>query len=256
MITQFTAISAAGFREALRNRVTLVVVIFTVVLLLSSLLLTEVTVATFDRVLTDVGLGLITLVLVPLAIFLSGAALGREIERRTIFLVMSKPISRGLFLVARYAGVVVTVLLLLVAMAGVFAIQQKIYGAKLTVSQAQALGLFGVELAVLCALGFFFSSFAGTLPATFMTASLYLAGHLSGDLYRAASKSDSALIRAIGKGLFYVLPNLDRLDLRPRATYAKVTPAGELLSSAAYGIAFSALLLVLAVMLFRRRDFK
>ena len=256
MITQFRAMAGAGFREALRNRVTLVVVIFTVVLLLSSLLLTEVTVATFDRVLTDVGLALIVLVLVPLAIFLSGATLGREIERRTIFLVMSKPISRGLFLLSRYAGVVLTLLVLLVAMAGVFWLQQAIYGARLTVAQAQALGLFGVELALLAALGFFFSSFAGTLPATFMTASLYLAGHLSPDLYRSASKSHLLAVKYLGKSLYYLLPNLDRLNLRPRATYAAVTSMGELLASGAYGLVYSALLLFFAVLLFQRRDFK
>ena len=256
MITQFRAMVGAGFREALRNRVTLVVVIFTVVLLLSSLLLTEVTVATFDRVLTDVGLALIVLVLVPLAIFLSGAALGREIERRTIFLVMSKPISRGLFLVSRYAGVLLTLLVLLGAMSLVFFCQQKIYGAKITLAQGQALGLFGLELALVSALGFFFSSFAGTLPATFMTASLYLIGHLSPDLYRAAQRSDVLPVRLLGKGLYYVLPNMDRLNLRPRATYAAVTSASECLRSGTYGLAYSLLLLLLATLLFQRRDFK
>jgi len=256
VIGQFRAMSTAGFREALRNRVTLVVVIFTVVLLFSSLLLTEVTVATFDRVMTDVGLGLVVMVLVPLAIFLSGAALGREIERRTIYLVMSKPISRGLFLVSRYGGVVLTLLALLLATSVVFFSQQKISGAQITISQAQALGLFGVELALLAALGFFFSSFAGTLPATFMTASLYLAGHLSPDLYRAASRSKALAVELLGKGVYYLLPNLDRLNLRPRATYGVVTPAAEFLGAAAYGLAYSAVLLTLAVLLFRRRDFK
>ncbi|MFL5319158.1 MAG: ABC transporter permease subunit, partial [Myxococcaceae bacterium] len=84
-----------GFREARRNRVTVVVAAFAVAILLCSTLVSEVTVATFDRVLTDFGLGSMSLIMVFLAIFLSCGVLSREIERRTIFMVVSKPVSRS-----------------------------------------------------------------------------------------------------------------------------------------------------------------
>ena len=100
----FIALTLNGFREARRNRVTLIVALFALSLLLSSSLVVEVTVGVFDRVLTDMGLGSMSLMMVLLTIFLSSGLISREIERRTIFLMVSKPLSRGAFLVGRLFG--------------------------------------------------------------------------------------------------------------------------------------------------------
>ena len=104
----FVALALNGFREARRNRVTLLVAIFALAMLLSTSLVLEVTVGTFDRVITDVGLGAMSLMLVLLTVFLSSGLISREIERRTIFLMVSKPISRGAFLVGRLLGNMLT----------------------------------------------------------------------------------------------------------------------------------------------------
>jgi hypothetical protein len=99
----FLATAWNGFREARRNRVTVVVGVFALLTLLLATLVTQITVVTFRRVMVDTGLGLMSLILVFLSIFLSSGLLAREIERRTIVLVVTKPISRSTFL-ARFAG--------------------------------------------------------------------------------------------------------------------------------------------------------
>lgn len=251
----FLATAWNGFREARRNRITVVVGVFALVTLLLATLVTQVTVVTFRRVLLDTGLGLMSLILVFLSIFLSSGLLAREIERRTIFLVVTKPISRSTFLWARFAGNLLTLFALQAVMTVIFVLEFKLYGYALGPAVWAALGMLLVELFVVTGIGFLCSSFLGQTVSAVVTVGLYLAGHLSGDLYRFARKA-GALGSAIGRALYYLLPNLDRLNYRALASYDVVPPLGEALKSAASGLAYGTVLLILACVVFERRDFK
>jgi ABC-type transport system involved in multi-copper enzyme maturation permease subunit len=244
-----------GFRESRRNRVTLVVGFFAASLVGASVLVTEVTVATFRRVLVDVGLGFMSLILVLLAIFLSSGLLAREIERRTIFLVVSKPMSRSGFIFGRFGGVILTLITLELVMAALLLVEVKAYGFQIDRSLLLACAMLILELLVTAALGFFFSSFLNVTLSAICTLGVYMAGQFGGDLYRLGSKLGpvgSALLRLT----YYLLPNFERLNYRPFATYQALPPAVTTLGSVAYALAYAMGLLVLAAMLFERRDFK
>jgi ABC-type transport system involved in multi-copper enzyme maturation permease subunit len=255
-MSAFTAMTWNGFREARRNRVTVVVGVFAAVVLLSSTLVTEVTVNTFDRVLSDFGLGMMSLILVFLTIFLSTGLLSREIERRTIFLVVSKPVSRTQFLLARLAGNMLTLGVLLVAMTLIFLSQLVMLGANITSVQLVAAAGLWFELLVLSSAGILFSSFAGPAVSAIATTGLYFAGHLAGDLYTIASRSESGAIRALGQGVYYLLPNLERVNFRPHATYALAVEPGAILSGVGYSLGWAAVFTALAIFIFERRDFR
>lgn len=256
MIRSFWAITFNGFREARRNRVTLVLAFFTGLLLLSSSLITEITVVTFDRVLIDIGLGGMSLILVLLAIFLSTGLLSREIERRTIFMIVSKPVSRGLFLVARLAGNMLTLTALLLLMSVLLALEFYVLKTAVTWPTILAMGMLWFELLVLSAIGFLMSSFAGPMTSAFVTVSMFFIGHLSGDIYALARRSKNEALQVLGKVLYYALPNLERLNLRAQASYGVVVPAKVWVVSCIYAVAYASVLIWLAVMLFRRRDFR
>ncbi|AKJ06660.1 ABC-type transport system involved in multi-copper enzyme maturation permease subunit [Archangium gephyra] len=252
----FIALALNGFREARRNRVTLLVAIFALAMLLSTTLVLEITVGTFDRVITDVGLGAMSLMLVLLAIFLSSGLISREIERRTIFLMVSKPLSRGAFLVGRLMGNMLTVTVLQLLMAGLFFAMMFLYQSPISPAHLAAVGMLWFELWVLSAVGFLMSSFSSQMVSAFVTVSVYFAGHLSSDIYSLASKSQSGAIQAVGKAVYYVLPDLSRFNYRPHATYYAPIASSELLSAATYGMAFTGVLVALAIILFNRRDFR
>jgi ABC-type transport system involved in multi-copper enzyme maturation permease subunit len=252
----FAALALNGFREARRNRVTLVVGMFAIALLACATLATVVTVYTFYRVLTDVGLGVMSVMLVLLAIFLSSGLLSREIERRTVFLIVTKPVSRSLFLVGRLAGNMLTLTVLLLGMAGVFFLEMLMYRVSFSSSQLVAIGVLWFELLLLSSFGFVMSSFSSQTVSAVVTTGIYFAGHLANDIYTISSRSKSALINVVGKVTYYLLPNLSRLNYRPQASYAVSIAPANVLSSIAYGTAYSAALVVLAVILFSRRDFK
>jgi Cu-processing system permease protein len=252
----FVALAFNGFREARRNRVTLLVGIFALTLLMSTTLVLEVTVGTFDRVLTDVGLGTMNLMLVLLTIFLSSGLISREIERRTIFLMVSKPISRGAFLVGRLLGNILTVTVLQLAMAALFLGMLYVQKSPITSAHLAALGMQWFELWVLSGVGFLMSSFSSQMVSAFVSVSIYFAGHLASDIYSLASKSQSEAVQALGRAVYYVLPDLSRLNYRPHAAYYASISGSELLSGALYAIAYTGVLVALAVILFNRRDFR
>jgi Cu-processing system permease protein len=256
VIRSFWAIAFNGFREARRNRVTLVLAFFAVLLLLSSSLITDITITTFDRVLIDIGLGGMSLILILLAIFLSTGLLSREIERRTIFMVVGKPVSRGLFLVARLAGNMLTLTVLQVLMGALLLLEFRVLNTHVGGPTLLAMGMLWFELLLLSALGFLMSSFAGPMTAAFVTVSMFFVGHLSGDIYTLARRSKNEALRLLGKVLYYLLPNLERLNLRAQASYGVALPPKEWLASGLYAVAYSAVLVWLAVLLFRRRDFR
>jgi ABC-type transport system involved in multi-copper enzyme maturation permease subunit len=216
----------------------------------------QLTVATFERVLTDLGLGIMSLISVFLAIFLGGSLIPKEIERRTIFMVVSKPISRSTFVVGRYLGNLFTVYFVTFIMTVLLVLQFLADRTALSAPLFTAIAGLFLEVTVISAVSFTFAAATSQFVTIVSTVGLYFIGHLSGDLYRLAARSDSGLFRRAGQALYYVLPNLDRLDFKARATYGDPTPILELGSSALYALGYTMVMLVIACALFERRDFK
>ncbi|MBL8933210.1 MAG: ABC transporter permease subunit [Archangium sp.] len=222
----------------------------------------EFTVATFDRVMTDFGLGMIGLIIPVLTIFLGTGLIPREIERRTIFMVVAKPVSRSTFILGRMLGNLLTVFFLLLMMSALFLVQLQIAGATTPFSTGihveHLVAIYGMllEVLLLTALCFAFASASSQFVSSLSVTCLYFIGHMAEDLYNFSSRSKIELFKHLGHALYYVLPNFDRLDYRPRATYFDPTTGAELLSATVYAVAYSALLLLLATRIFERRDFK
>jgi Cu-processing system permease protein len=256
MIRSFAAITYNGFREARRNKVTAIVFAFAIALVLSSALAVEATVATFDRVVVDIGLGALSLMLVLLSIYLASGLVNREIERRTIFLIVTKPISRGTFLMARLAGNMLTLGVLLVLMSGVFFLQLVLSRNPIETIHVLALVLLWFELLILSSVGITLSTFSSPIVSGIVTSGVFFAGHLSGDVYALGQRAKLPLLRGLATAAYYIVPNLERLNLRPRATYHLGVEPSEVWGAMAYAVAYSGCLLAIGVAVFRRRDFK
>lgn len=251
-----SALVLNGFRESRRNRVTLVVFLFAFLMIFSATFAMELTVATFDRVMTDLGLGVMSLITSFLAIFLATGLIPKEIERRTIFMVVSKPISRSMFVVGRFLGNMLTLYAVLGMMTALFFIQLELGHSKVTQPHVVAVIGLAFELLIISAVSFLFASASSQFVASVISVGLYFLGHLVTDLYQMASRAQSTALSALGRAGYYVLPNLDRLDFKARATYAELTPWSELGNSAIYAIGYSVVMLVIACLLFEKRDFK
>jgi Cu-processing system permease protein len=253
---QLIAIATNGFREASRNRVTIVIFAFAAVLVFSATVALEFTVATFDRVMTDVGLGVLSFISVILAVFLGSGLIPREIERRTIFMVVSRPVSRATFVVGRFLGNLLTVYVLTLAMAAVLAIQFSLQRVTMTQSMGAVVAGLLAEVALLSAITVFFSVWSSQIVTVVSTIGLYFLGHAANDLYGMATHAKSEAMKTVGLALYYVLPNLDRLDYKAQATYGEAVGLAQLGGSLVYAVGYSAVLIAAACLLFERRDFK
>jgi Cu-processing system permease protein len=137
-----------------------------------------------------------------------------------------------------------------------FLIQLKLY--KVDISQpalAALLGLF-LELAVLSAAGFLFSTISSQFVSALCTTGVYFAGHFSADIYKLGERAQDSGIRAVTRAVYFALPNLERFNFRPQAAYALPVPWELVGSGALYATAWAVGLTVAATFIFDRRDFR
>lgn len=250
------ALALAGFREALRNRVTVVVGVFAAVMLLLTTVMLNVTLFSLDRMVNDFGLSVMSLLLSGLAIFLSSGLISKEIERRTIFLIVSRPVSRTQFVLGRFVGNVMTLLVLQLMMAAVFWLQLVLFDVPKTPAQIAAILGLSVELILLTAAGLLCSVLSSQLISAITCVGLYLLGHLAEELYFIATKANSVATQYLGKTLYYLLPNLARINYRGAAAYELPVDWSVFGGSAVYVLAYAAVLLMMTTFAFDRRDFK
>lgn len=251
-----SALTLNGFREARRNRVTTVVYVFALIIVLSSTVALDMTVATFDRVMIDLGLGSMSLIAAFLSIFLASGLIPKEIERRTIFMVLAKPLSRTKFVVGRFLGNLLTVYAVIAVMAVLLILQLLAQSVTFHVSFWASMVGIALQALVLSAIAFAFAAASSQFITSVASVSLYVLGHLTPDLYTMADRSKVEPLKLVGKFIYFVLPNLDRLNFSSRATYRDPVEMSELLGSATYAIAYAAVMLFVAAALFERRDFK
>jgi Cu-processing system permease protein len=243
------------FRENLRDKILYNLLVFAVLLMGASILLGALTIAEQEKIITDMGLASINLIGVVIAIFVGIGLVSKEIERRTIYTILARPISRTQFILGKYAGLVITLGVNLVIMFGVFLLTLWLTHVPITLVLAQATGLIMVELLVVTAIALFFSTFSTpTLSATF-TLGLYLIGHLTSDLRELADKSSSEFTKALMTGLYYMSPNLEVLNIKGQAVSGVPLAWSYQLSATLYGLCYASLLLVGAALIFQRRNF-
>ncbi len=250
------AVAGNTVREAVRNRVLYTLLFFAVLLIGTGVLVSSLSYVERDRILQDVGLAAIRLFGVAIAIFVGVGLIHKEVDRRTVFTILSKPISRGEFLLGKYAGLVATIWLQVAIMALAFAAVSLGAQAPLHGGHAAALALVALECAVIVAVATLFSSFTTPILASLFTSGLYLAGHLSRDLRELGAQSEHAAVRQATALLHRVLPDLEAFNLATQAAHGLPVVASDVALPALYAAGYTALLLLAAVSVFERRDFR
>ncbi len=243
------------FRENLRDKILYNLLLFSALLIAASMLLGTLTVAEQEKIVTDMGLAAINLIGVIIAIFVGIGLVSKEIERRTIYTIMARPISRAQFVLGKYFGLVVTLSVNVLIMLIVFLLTLWWSHASIHGSLLQAVALILVELLVVTALALFFSTFSSAMVSASMTLGLYVIGHLTPDLKGIAEKSQNELITMLMTGLYYLCPNLEMLNIKGQAAAGVSVSLAYQSMATVYGLFYASLLLAAACVIFQRRDF-
>jgi ABC-type transport system involved in multi-copper enzyme maturation permease subunit len=243
-------------REAVRNKVLYALVFFAVLLIGVGVLLSTLSYVEQERIIQDVGLSAIRLFSALIAIFLGVGLIHKEVDRRTIYTIVTKAVTRGEFLVGKYLGLVATVWMQVVVMSAAFLAVSWLTGAPLHAQTFQALLLTAAEVAVLVAIATFFSSFTTPMLASFFTGGFYVVGHLTRDLKQLGSQSDVESVQQVAAFLYRVLPDLESFNLTIEALHGlPVTPA-EVWLPLGYAVGYVAIVLMAGVLVFQRKDFR
>jgi ABC-type transport system involved in multi-copper enzyme maturation permease subunit len=259
MISPGRVLAVAGntIREAIRNRLLYTLLAFALLLIGSSVMLANLSYVEQGRILQDIGFGAVRLFGVAIAIAVGINLIHREVERRTIYTILAKPISRSEFLLGKYLGLVATIWLLVAVMGAVFVGVSLLDQAPVGTGHAAALLLLGVELAVVVAVATLFSAFTTPTLAALFTTGVWVAGNLTRDLERLAQQTRVDEIIGVARALHQVLPDVAMFNLALKASHGlPIAPGAEIAMPLAYGVAYCAVLLLLASLIFQRRDLR
>ena len=257
------------FRESVRDRVPYNLVLFSVLLIASSYLLGQLTAGQDVKIVKDLGLAAISVFGLFIAIFIGIGLVSKEVERRSIYALLSKPVSRPQFIAGKYLGLVLTLAVNITVMAvalyivlGYLTWQETAeYKAVWDApgpdpAMLKAVFLIFIELMLVTALALFFSTFSTPMLSAVLTFGLYIAGHFNSDLKNFDKVVNSEVAIWLSRGMYHVLPDLSAFDVKTEVVHGLPVTMGYLASTTAYGLAYVTGLLLVATFIFSRRDFK
>lgn len=250
------AIAGNTAREAVRSRVLYTLLFFALALIGTGVLLATLSYVESERILQDVGFAAIRIFAVAISIFVGIHLVHREVDRRTIFTILSKPIGRGEFLFGKYLGLLATLALQIGIMGAGFAVISLLADAPLTGVHAAALLLIFAEVAIVIAVALLFSAFTTPMLASLFTAGLWIIGRLSRDLQALGAQADSAGVRRFTEALYRTLPDFSAFDLTAHAARGLVIASSDVWLPLAYATGYATLVLLAASWIFERRDFR
>ncbi|MEB3356410.1 MAG: ABC transporter permease subunit [Synechococcales bacterium] len=251
-------IASNVFREVIRDRILYLIGVFAIVLVAAAALLPQVAANTQDKILLDVGLAAIALTGLVTAIFIGTGLVNKEIEKRTVFVMIAKPISRGEFIVGKHLGLTAVLAVLVTVMTVIDLVVLALNQVAAPTGSLIIAAIYTLlELSLITAVAILFGVFTSSLLATVLTVAVYLMGQLSRDIVALGRLTENPGLQRLTEGFYLILPDLSRLNLRNQAVYGtELLPSGlELFSHAVYGVVYIALLLAIATLIFSRREF-
>jgi Cu-processing system permease protein len=256
-VQRITSIAKNTFREAIRDKVLYNLVLFVILITASAVLLSDLTDGQEARTIVNIGLNAMLLFGVFIAIFVGVGLVSKEIEKRTVYAIFAKPISRTEFIVGKYFGLCIT-LLVNIAVMGVGVSLALLYVAngRLAMTIWGGIGLIFLELTILTAVAIVFSSFSSPSLSALLTFLIFIIGHLSSSLRDLAAGLGSRTATAVFEVIFYLFPNLAHFSFRSEAAVGMVPTAAMLGGGLAYAIVYSGIMLTIAILIFNRRNFK
>jgi ABC-type transport system involved in multi-copper enzyme maturation permease subunit len=251
-------IATNTFREAVRDRVLYNLIAFVLLLSGAAIFVGQISIEIEKLVVINLGLTAVSLFGVVIAIFIGIGLVSKEIEKRTLYTVLSRPVRRWEFIVGKFFGLTGTLVVNAFFMAiGVFA--ALLYVAhKFVGSDAQiliALYFIVLQFVIICALALLFSSFSSPLLSAVFTFALFVIGSFAEDL-RGFAGMTHGLTRWLATGAAYLVPNLSALNVITSVAHGEAVPSQLIVNNTLYALTYAAMAICGAILIFERRNLK
>jgi len=246
------------FRESARDRVLYNTVLFVILLIIASVVMGRIAVGQEVKIIIDLGLSAMTIFGVLIAIFLGIGLVSKEIENGAIANILSKPVRRSEFILGKYFGLCLTLLVNSAVMAA--AITLALFYARGGAAQMlniwPSVWLIFLELAIITAVALLFSCFSSPALSALFALLIFLIGRWSPDLKLFAETSGSAITRTVSRALYHLLPNLANFNYINETAHGETAPWRMVAGNTVYSVFYVAAALAAAVLIFNRRNFK
>jgi ABC-type transport system involved in multi-copper enzyme maturation permease subunit len=257
------------FKDSVRDKVLYAIVAFAILLMATSYLIGQLTAGQDVKIIKDLGLAAMSIFGLFIAIFIGIGLVAREIDRRSVYAVLAKPVRRSEFVVGKYLGLVATLTVNLAVMATAYYVVLAYMGRTLPESALAGgppatdprlligIVMIGAELALVTAVALFCSTFSSSaLLSAGLTAGVWVAGQFGTDLNNLGQVTSAPIAGLVGRALYFVLPDFAAFDVKARVVHGLPVAPGYVAVTLGYGVVYIALLVAASVVIFSRRDFK
>lgn len=261
------ALTKNTFRETIRDRILLVIAFFGVILILATILLSAISARQDEKILVDLGLGMIDLFGMIITVFVGTQLIFREIDKKTIFLLLSKPVTRTDFLLSKFFGlgavlVLITVIMMAVFLAVITFATDLIWTSSQIewdfVARLVVIGGFSLlSFLLLLAMVILFSSFMKPMLAAFSSLFVFIIGQITDDIRIFARDNEEVgeAYRVFAEGVYYLFPNFAILNLKNFVLNDILLTASQLFAAAAGAIFWIVIAVTLGTLFFSRKEF-
>jgi len=251
-----SAIANNTFKEAVRNKIFYLLLVFAIIFAFSSKLISLLTVGDSVRVIKNFGLASINFFSVLIAIFTGINLIFKEIDKKTIYNILSKPVSRTNFIIGKFLGLAYTLLVALVSMTIIFFLFLFVSSGEWDWRILIYFVLLYFELLIITAFSLLFSSFTTPILSSIFTIILYLIGHVLWTFNEFKHRLIEPITKFISHFFYYILPNLDKFNIKNQIVINTEIKPVFIYSSILYAILYISALLILTILIFNKRDFQ
>jgi Cu-processing system permease protein len=254
-VSQLLAIGANTFRETIRDRVLGVIVVFALAMIVGGLWLGNISLGEEGRMMKDFGLAAVTAFGLIVAVFIAAGLVHKEIEKRTVYVLFSKPVSRVSFIAGKFLGLCGTMAIVLAGMGLFLFLLVWILDGHPSGTVLAAVVMIYVQLLAVMAVTILFSTLGSAILASVLGICVFVAGQLSHNALTITRLGKNPVTEALSWVVYVVIPNFSAVDVKAGAVGEQSLDWGRIGLWAAYLLAYTVVVLGVAAFVFRRKEF-
>jgi Cu-processing system permease protein len=254
-VRQVRAIAVNTFKETIRDRVLAVIVVFALLMIAAGLWLGSISLGEQGRMMKDFGLVAVTAFGLIVAVFVAAGLVHKEVEKRTVYVLFSKPVSRVAFISGKFVGLCATMAVVLAGMGlFLFALVWMVDGRPSGLVLLAVLMVY-VQLLAIIAVTIFFSTLGSAILASVLGICVFVAGQLSQNVLALTRLGKNPLTEALSWVIYVIIPNLSAVDVKAGVVGEQTLAWGQIGLWTVYLLAYVVVVLALAALVFRRKEF-
>ncbi|HKZ53674.1 MAG TPA: ABC transporter permease subunit [Candidatus Acidoferrales bacterium] len=253
------AIALNTFREAVRDRVLYNLIVFALLLMGTAILFGQISIGVQKLILVNLGLTAMTFFGLAIAIFIGIGLVYKEMDKRTLYALLSKPVRRYEFILGKFCGLALTLLVNILLMSVGFFLA--LYYVKRGFDAADlplfsAIYFIFLQLLLATALALLFSCFSSPVLSAAFTLGLFITGSFAADLRELSEALEAPWLEGLMQAVYYAVPNFSNFNVITSAAHGRAVPGALLWGNTAYGALYIGIVLLASMLIFHNRNLK